>query len=214
MIKRREFGKTLAGAGATMAASTQVAQAQSGRARAPKKNLLMHVGGDYHAVAGGPRADMTAKANLDYNLRHGVKHLTAQVWHEEAIPLFDADPWFGERAACAAPQPRDDVAAALLRRVGRYSLFATDAASIDHLVKLLGSLRLPGRIVVHEFREATPQANLLRSQKRLEEVRAALGGRAAGVEFVAAGSDNPRQAPVTQAMREMYSSVDVEVFRR
>jgi len=142
------------------------------------------------------------------------KHLTAQVWHEEAIPLFDADPWFGERAACAAPQPREDVAAALLRRVGRYSLFATDAASIDHLVKLLGSLRLPGRIVVHEFREATPQANLLRSQKRLEEVRAALGGRAAGVEFVAAGSDNPRQAPVTQAMREMYSSVDVEVFRR
>ena len=69
MIKRREFGKTLAAAG--VAGVPQVALAQSGRARTPKKNLLMHVGGDYHAVAGGPRADMTAKANLDYNLRHG-----------------------------------------------------------------------------------------------------------------------------------------------
>ena len=64
-MKRREFGKTLAGAGALAAASSQITEAQSGRARTPKKNLLMHVGGDYHAVAGGPRADMTAKANLD-----------------------------------------------------------------------------------------------------------------------------------------------------
>ena len=37
----------------------------------------MHVGGDYHSVAGGPHADMTGTANLEYNLRHGVKHLTA-----------------------------------------------------------------------------------------------------------------------------------------
>ncbi|MEZ5356454.1 MAG: mannonate dehydratase [Bryobacteraceae bacterium] len=44
-----------------------------------RKNLLMHVGGDYHSVAGGRSADMTAKANLEYNLRHGVKHLTIHV---------------------------------------------------------------------------------------------------------------------------------------
>jgi mannonate dehydratase len=36
----------------------------------------MHVGGDYHSVAGG---DITSKQNLEYNLRHGVKHLTAQL---------------------------------------------------------------------------------------------------------------------------------------
>jgi D-mannonate dehydratase len=39
----------------------------------------MHAGGDYHSVAGGPGASITAKANLEYNLRHGIKHLTAQV---------------------------------------------------------------------------------------------------------------------------------------
>ena len=36
----------------------------------------MDVGGDYHSVAGG---DITSKQNLEYNLRHGVKHFTAQV---------------------------------------------------------------------------------------------------------------------------------------
>lgn len=36
----------------------------------------MHVGGDYHSVAGD---SITSKQNLEYNLRHGVKHLTAQM---------------------------------------------------------------------------------------------------------------------------------------
>ena len=36
----------------------------------------MHVGGDYHAVAG---VGMASKENLEYNLRCGVKHLTVQV---------------------------------------------------------------------------------------------------------------------------------------
>jgi mannonate dehydratase len=82
MIRRRDFGKTLVGgavgAGIASGVNPEVALAQAGRAPKAKKNLLMHVGGDYHSVAGGPGADMTAKANLEYNLRHGVKHLTAQ----------------------------------------------------------------------------------------------------------------------------------------
>ena len=45
-------------------------------AQKPRKKPLMDVGGDYHSVAGG---DITSKQNLEYNLRHGVKHLTAQV---------------------------------------------------------------------------------------------------------------------------------------
>ena len=36
----------------------------------------MHVGGDYHYVAGGQGADITGKENLEFNLRHGAKHLT------------------------------------------------------------------------------------------------------------------------------------------
>ena len=36
----------------------------------------MHVGGDYHSVL---RDDITSKQNLEYNLRHGVKHLTVEL---------------------------------------------------------------------------------------------------------------------------------------
>jgi hypothetical protein len=33
------------------------------------------------------------------------------------------------------------------------------------------------------------------------------------IEFVAAGSDNPRQLPVTESMRALYSTIDVEIRR-
>src|SRR5438477_4720700 len=73
-MKRREFGqKIVGGAIAAGVAGSPAA------AIIPKKNTLMHAGADYHSVAGGPRADMTGKANLEYNLRHGVRHLTAQL---------------------------------------------------------------------------------------------------------------------------------------
>lgn len=39
-------------------------------------NTLMHVGGDYHSVAG---SGITSRENLEFNLRHGVRHITAQV---------------------------------------------------------------------------------------------------------------------------------------
>jgi mannonate dehydratase len=51
----------------------------------------MHVGGDYHSVAGGRGASITGKANLEYNLRHGVSHLTAQVRKVGADGTWDAD---------------------------------------------------------------------------------------------------------------------------
>jgi mannonate dehydratase len=89
-MKRRDFGKSLA-TGAGLAAASPITMAQSGHASKPRKNLLMHVGGDYHSVAGGPGTDMTAKANLDYNLRHGVKHLTAQVRKVGPDGAWDSD---------------------------------------------------------------------------------------------------------------------------
>ena len=67
-MKRREFGKSvLTGA---VASSTLGAQSTP----SARKNTFMHVGGDYHSVAG--EAGMTSRQNLEYNLRHGVKHLT------------------------------------------------------------------------------------------------------------------------------------------
>jgi len=67
----------------------------------------------------------------------------------------------------------------------------------------------PGtRIIAHEFREATPEKNKQRAQREIERLRAA---GLKDVTFVAAGSDAPRQEPVTEPMRLMYSSVDVEI---
>src|SRR5258707_15487974 len=85
-MKRREFGQKLVG-GAIAAGVTSSPAA----AIVPKKNALMHVGADYHSVAGGPRADMAGKANLEYNLRHGVKHLTAQVRKVGTDGAYDLD---------------------------------------------------------------------------------------------------------------------------
>lgn len=95
MIKRREFGKKLVGgavgAGIASGVRPEAALAKSVHAPKPKKNLLMHVGGDYHSIAGGPNADMTARANLEYNLRHGVKHLTAQLRKVGPDGAWDGD---------------------------------------------------------------------------------------------------------------------------
>lgn len=45
-------------------------------AQRTRKNTMMHVGGDYHSVMGG---DIASRENIEYNLRHGVKHLTAAI---------------------------------------------------------------------------------------------------------------------------------------
>ncbi|HEV7429384.1 MAG TPA: discoidin domain-containing protein, partial [Thermoanaerobaculia bacterium] len=62
------------------------------------------------------------------------KHLSALNWHEEAIPLFTALPWFGERSDCANATPRDDVPTALLHRAGRLSLFALQFDAYGNLL--------------------------------------------------------------------------------
>src|SRR6476469_2780598 len=104
MIKRREFAKTLArGATGTSVAgsiSPQVALSQTGSTSRPRKNTLMHVGGDYHSVARGPHADMAGKANLEYNLRHGVKHLTAQIRKVAPDGAWDFDEVKRMRDSC------------------------------------------------------------------------------------------------------------------
>ena len=69
-MKRREFGKGLVGG----AIGSGMAAAQP--SKTARQNTLMHVGGDYHCVAG---SGITSKENLEYSLRYGVKHLTAQL---------------------------------------------------------------------------------------------------------------------------------------
>jgi hypothetical protein len=153
------------------------------------------------------------------------KHLSALNWHEEAIPLFTAFPWFGDRGGCAVTPLRDDVPIALLHRAGRVSLFALqfDAngnlladASREELQSLASIIRgVPGllRIVAHEFRYDSKRNKEI-TQREIASIRAALANvDLARFEFVAAGSDSPRQVPESDAARAIYSSVDVEVRR-
>ena len=77
MMKRREFGQKVVGAamGASVAGASVLIDASAQGSRTPRRNTLMHVGGDYHSVAG---PGITSRENLEYNLRYGVKHLTVQ----------------------------------------------------------------------------------------------------------------------------------------
>jgi mannonate dehydratase len=90
MMKRREFGENLVSAviGACVAGSANPGPVSAQGARVPKKNTLMHVGGDYHSVAGG---DITSKENLEFNLRYGVRHLTVQVRKRSQDGGWDPD---------------------------------------------------------------------------------------------------------------------------
>jgi mannonate dehydratase len=80
-MKRRDFGKVIPAAG--LAGATA-----AGRGRV---NTAMHVGGDYHVVKGGQNSEMTTKKNLEYNLRHGVRHLTVKVLKNDATGAWDKD---------------------------------------------------------------------------------------------------------------------------
>jgi hypothetical protein len=153
------------------------------------------------------------------------KHLSALNWHEEAIPLFTAFPWFGDRGDCSKASPRDDVPIALLHRAGRVSLFAlqfeangnliADASreELQSLASILRNVPVPLRIIAHEFRHDA-KSNKAIAEREIASVRAALPNvDLRRVEFVAAGSDAPRHVPESDAARAIYSSVDVEVRR-
>ena len=89
-VRRRDFHKTVLG-GAIGAGTGGALSPGIASAAPPKQNTFMHVGADYHSIAGGPHADITGKANLEYNLRHGVGHLTAQVQKIDPDGTWDFD---------------------------------------------------------------------------------------------------------------------------
>jgi hypothetical protein len=140
------------------------------------------------------------------------QRLSGLQWHEEAIPMFFGDSWFGEKLTCSATiADSEEVVAAMLRRTGRYSLYSIDP---QLLTRILGAGKV--RFVAHEFRQPTPEKNREFAQRELEALRRQLqaaGAKLDGVAFVAQGSDAPRQKPVTEAMRALYSTVDLEIQR-
>jgi hypothetical protein len=78
MIERREFGKTLVSGmvGTATVTNLAIAADTEPRARPAKKNLLMHVGADYHSVAGGPRSryDRKGKPGIQLTARRQASH--------------------------------------------------------------------------------------------------------------------------------------------
>lgn len=156
------------------------------------------------------------------------RELSGMQWHEEAIPLFVADSWFGEKTDCGNPAALTGSVGPLLRRVGRFPLFgirfrsdgSLDAAASRAMLQTLVSyLKSPNgriRFVAHEFRQPDAAANRELAQREIDALRAQLrssGANLDGVDFVTEGSDSPRQEPVTESMRALYSSVDLEIRR-
>lgn len=156
--------------------------------------------------------------------------LSGHQWHEEAVPLFFAESWFGDRNECTATIAyRGEVTQALFRRSGRAPLFglAFDAngniierESVDTLAALRTLLMrnpsLQARLVAHEFHAATPEKNRALANAKLASIEQSLmrNGMPKGrLGLIAAGSDEPREIPVTDAMRALYGSVDLEVRR-
>ena len=158
------------------------------------------------------------------------QHLSGEYWHEEPIPLFFAESWFGERRTCGTQlADRGEVPAFFLRHSGRYPLFGLHfdasgtfdvANSMETLGGLAGFIRSVGaqplRVVAHEFRNGDAAKNRAAAEREIAAVRATLqrgGIDVTHVQFVAAGDANPREEPITEAMRALYSSVDVEIQR-
>jgi F5/8 type C domain-containing protein len=127
------------------------------------------------------------------------QHLSGLNWHEEAIPMFFDVSFFGERAQCKLELSQP--AASILERTGRLSLYGR-----TELPPL--SPKMPQfRFVAHEFRYPTAKENHDAAERALDP------WRKLNVPCIAAGSDNPRQNPVTDAMRALYSTVDLEIRR-
>jgi hypothetical protein len=140
-------------------------------------------------------------------------HLSGLNWHEEAIPMFFDTSWFGERGKCSKSIPADDAPHALLGRTGRYSLYGAERdIDLPRLLQGLGQYRF----VAHEFRFPTAKENHDAAERELAALREQLeaaGVKLDGVAFVAQGSADPRQDPITESMRALYSTVDLEIRR-
>ena len=66
--------------------------------------------------------------------------------------------------------------------------------------------------MAHEFRFPTPQQNREATERALAPLRKQFAN-VKGLTFVAQGSDAPRQDPVTESMRALYSTIELEIRR-
>src|SRR3989442_9565548 len=133
-MRRREFGKKFGGAviGATLVPPATA----SGQPVTHRANALMHVGGDYHSVAG--RNGITSRENLEYNLRHGVKHLTAQNRNRPESGGWDPDELKRMKDNC----DRYGVIFEAIRMEAEYITLSKGVERDGQLDRILGNIRM------------------------------------------------------------------------
>ena len=140
------------------------------------------------------------------------KHLSGAQWHEEPVDLFFGTAWFGERGACTKPVPSTDAVAQSFLAHGRLPLYALHSGETLRKVAAFVSGR-DVQLIGHEFREGTTEANRRRAAAELAWLKGELGRLGAKIDrvsFVTAGSENPRQYPASDAVRALYSTIDLE----
>ncbi len=132
-MRRREFGLKLGGA--VIGASLGPPAKASAQSVAHRVNALMHVGGDYHSVAG--RGGITSRENLEYNLRHGVKHLTAQMRNRSNSGGWDPDELKKMKDDC----DRHGVILEAIRMNAEYITLPKGAERDGQLDTIIGNIR-------------------------------------------------------------------------
>jgi len=87
-MRRRDFAREIARGAMGAGMANSLARGTPPQRLKGVKNTLMHVGGDYHSVAG---SGITSRENLEYNLRYGVKHLTVTLSKKSPEGAWDRD---------------------------------------------------------------------------------------------------------------------------
>ena len=154
------------------------------------------------------------------------KHFSGLQWYEEPMLYSSADSWFGQRSACGAQLPHEDVATQFLRLKHRLPLYAlrfdvhgalVENESAAGLETIANFARQPSsqrlRLVSREYRLPDAETNRRAAKARLDSLRSVLQKRgidAQRFEWAVLGSDNPPSKIETEIQRNLYSAIELQ----
>ncbi len=152
------------------------------------------------------------------------QHLTGLHWYIEPWLKNFGGSWLGERKPCGesalGPRPSalgdrgaslPETATTFLTRAASFPLYSRSPETVLHVLAQLPSQHL--RIVSHEYREDSAEANRRRAQMELDAIREALQKRGADlsrIDFVVSGSNRRRKEMNAELIRALYSAVEIE----
>lgn len=143
-MHRRVFAQTIGRTAMTASLAPAVtAQTLAGQTQ-KRPNPWMHVGGDYHSVAGGRQAGITNRKNLEYNLRYGVKHLTAAMANQPSGGGWSLDQLKRMREDC----DRVGMTLEVIRMDSRYITLREKAERDREIEIIIGNIEKASQIGV------------------------------------------------------------------